>query len=53
MYSRNRTNGQLAPLSPATIATENTPTGITISPDGNYTYVTNFNSDTISIYFIK
>ena len=42
--------GLLAPLAPATVAAEESPTGVAVSPDGQSVYALNFGSGTVSQY---
>ncbi len=53
MYSVALANGQLFPLSPATVITGNNPTAIAIDPTEKYLYVTNGNDNTVSMYSIN
>jgi DNA-binding beta-propeller fold protein YncE len=52
MYSINAGTGQLTALTPATIATGNSPQGISINSAGTFAYVTNGQSSTVSMYSI-
>ena len=45
-------NGSLTPLSPATVPAGLNTTSVTISSDGKYLYVTDYNIDSISQYSI-
>ena len=52
MYSISAGTGLLTALTPATIATENSPQGISINSAGTFAYVTNGQSSTVSMYSI-
>lgn len=46
-------SGTLVALSPATIATGNSPRSITVDPGHHYAFVTNLNDNTVSQYIIQ
>ena len=51
-FKRN-TDGTLTPLSPASVATDASPSGIEVSPNGSFLYVTNSRGGTVSVYRVN
>jgi 6-phosphogluconolactonase (cycloisomerase 2 family) len=51
-FSPRVQNPGLSPLSPATVVSGTSPTGVTVDPSGRFVYVTNFGGNTLSQFNI-